>query len=152
MVVINGRVKSIETWYQQAKRDANGNVPGKGKRVAYMLNPFNGNKLPAECLTAFYNTLWIRYFNANPNLLEYAKRFDTFSDMFRGKCINCQADVIAKCVKDFEGFKDSVRQSEFYLDCLKKKNKRTSEITDYRLPACSDKFNLKCKGEMKNGK
>lgn len=111
---------SIETWYQSSKRSTNDTIPGKGKRVAYMINPFNGHKLPANCLTDFYSVLWIRYFNQNPKLLEYAKSFDTFNDMFRGKCINCQADVIAECVKDFDGFKERIKQSEFYKDCLNK--------------------------------
>lgn len=119
-VTIRGERKSIEHWYQNAKRDIEGNIPGKGRRVAYMINPFNSNKLPANCLTDFYNVLWIRYFNQNPNLLEYAKTFDTFNDMFRGKCINCQADVIAKCVKDFNGFKEHIKQTDFYKDCLNK--------------------------------
>ena len=38
--------------------------------------------------------LWVRYLDENPELVEYAKGFDTFSDMFRGKSVNCQADVI----------------------------------------------------------
>ena len=119
-VSIKGVVKSIETWYQESKRDVNDSIPGKGKYVAYMVNPFNGHKLPSTCLSDFYKTLWIRYFNQHPELLEYAKGFDTFNDMFRGKCINCQADVIAECVKNFDSFKDTVRQSKFYLDCIEK--------------------------------
>jgi hypothetical protein len=127
-VTIAGVTDSIENWYQHSKRDELDNVPGKGRRVAYMINPFNGNKLPANCLTDFYNILWIKYFIQNPNLLEYAKGFDTFTDMFRGKCINCQADVITKCVKDFESFKEHIKQSYFYKDCLKKKiNKQVNK-------------------------
>ena len=122
LVEIKGVTESIESWYQNSKRNLKGEVAGKGKPVAYMINPFNGNQLNVNCLTDFYNTLWIRYFIAHPELLKYAKTFDTFTDMFRGKCVNCQADVIASCVKDFEAFKDTVRQSEFYKDCLKKKN------------------------------
>ena len=120
-VIINGKIASIERWYQNAKRDANDSIPGKGRRVAYMINPFNGHKLPASCLSDFYKTLWIRYLNAHPELLEYASKFDTFTDMFRGHCINCQADVIAECVKDFESFKNTVRQSQFFKDCIIKK-------------------------------
>jgi hypothetical protein len=119
-VSIKGVEKSIENWYQLAKRDAYGNVPGKGKKVAYMINPFNGNKLPANCLSDFYKCLWIRYFTANPDLLEYAKGFDNFNDMFRGKCVNCQADVIRECVKDFDGLKKKLMTSDFYKDCTYK--------------------------------
>ena len=120
-VVINGITKSIETWYQEAKRDTKGNIPGKGKRVAYMINPFNGHRLSANCLTDFYKILWVRYFHQNPSLLAYAKQFDTFTDSFRGKCINCQADVIAECVKDFDALKEELRHSLFYKDCVKRK-------------------------------
>lgn len=116
-VSIKGVEKSIECWYQYAKRDEYGRVPGKGKKVDYMINPFNGHKLPATCLSDFYTCLWIRYFNTRPELLEYAKGFDEFNDMFRGKCINCQADIIRACVKDFIGLKNKVMTSEFYKDC-----------------------------------
>lgn len=119
-VVIKGKLASIETHYQNAKRDAEGNIPGKGKRVAYMINPYTGNKLPATCLSDFYTSLWIKYFNAHPVLLEYAKTFDDFNDMFRGSCINCQADVIRECVKDFDGLKKKIQTSEFYKDCLRR--------------------------------
>lgn len=120
-ITIGKRTQSIERWYQNAKRDKFDNVPGKGRPVSYMINPFSGNKLPAKCLSDFYSSLWVRYFVQNHSLLEYAKTFDTFTDMFRGKCKNCQADVIAECVKDFEGFKSRIKQSDFYQDCLKNK-------------------------------
>ena len=116
-VSIKGVEKSIECWYQYAKRDEYGKVPGKGKKVAYMINPFNGHKLPATCLSDFYTCLWIRYFTTHPELLEYAKGFDEFNDMFRGKCVNCQADIIRECVKDFIGLKNKVMTSAFYKDC-----------------------------------
>ena len=119
-VNIKNRVNSIEYWYQNAKRTEDGKVPGKGKKVAYFINPFTYHRLPASELTNYYYTLWIRYFTQNPELLEYAKGFDTFTDMFRGKCINCQADVIAECVKDFEAVKEKIKTTAFYADCLKR--------------------------------
>ena len=118
-VTIKGVTAPIELWYQQAKRDEAGNIPGKGKRVAYMINPFSNNRLPASCLSDFYKTLWLRYFKQNPALLEYAKQFDTFTDMFKGKAINCQADVIAECVKDLVSLKEKIKTTEFYIDCVK---------------------------------
>lgn len=121
-VTIRGVTDSIENWYQSCKRDEHGKIPGKGKRVACMLNPYTNHLLTADSLTAFYSSLWIKYFTNNPELLEYAKGFDTFTDMFRGKCVNCQADVIAECVKDFDGFKKRIMQSDFYEDCFTKKS------------------------------
>lgn len=117
LVTIRGETKSIEDWYQSAKRNSAGWIPGKGRKVDYMVNPFNGHKLPASCLSDFYTCLWIRYFTARPDLLEYAKGFDNFNDMFRGKCINCQADVIRECVKDFDGLKKKLVTSDFYKEC-----------------------------------
>lgn len=117
-VEINGVSNSIETWYQMAKRNVEGDIPGKGRPVAYMINPFTDNKLPATELTNFYYTLWLRYFKQNPNLLKYAQEFDSFTDMFRGKCKNCQADVIADCVKDIEAVRARIKNTMFYKDCM----------------------------------
>lgn len=90
--------KSIEYLYQNSKRTKEGFVPGKGRKVDYVV--WEGNKYKPTVLTKLYEKLWRIYFIENPELLEYAKQFDTFTDMFRGKAINCQADVIAKLVKE----------------------------------------------------
>ena len=90
--------QSIETIYQNSKRTKDGKIPGKGKKVDYML--WEGKKYTPDCLSGLYEYLWKVYFKENPNLLEYAKQFDEFTDMFRGHCINCQADVIKKIVKE----------------------------------------------------
>lgn len=93
---VNGH--SIEHWYQSCKRDSSGNIPGKGKHVDHVI--WKNIKYPASKLSEIYEKLWRLYFKQNPELLEYAAQFDTFTDMFKGKSINSQADVIAKIVKE----------------------------------------------------
>lgn len=95
--------RSIEDIYQSSKRDEYNKIPGKGKKVKYMF--WEGKYYSPECLSRLYKHLWKVYFEENPNLLEYASKFDTFTDMFRGKCINCQADVIRDLVKEYKEVK-----------------------------------------------
>ena len=98
-VSLKGTTRSIEEWYQESKRLTNNLDEGphawrevKGKQVVGV--DVFGTRLPAEMLTPWYWYLWGVYFIANPGLLEYARQFDTFTDTFRGKSINCQADVV----------------------------------------------------------
>lgn len=92
-VEVFGVMDSIENHYQKSKRDATGNPVKKGQPVDHMV--LNHHKFPASMLTDFYRLLWIKYLDKNPELVKYARQFDEFTDMFRGKnTINCQADVI----------------------------------------------------------
>jgi len=102
-----GIYQSIEKHYQQSKRDVSGNHVKKGNSVAYMV--INGYQLPAEYLTDWYNLLWVKYLDKNPQLAAYARRFDEFTDIFRGKSINCQADVIKEYVSDRDKLLRSIR-------------------------------------------
>lgn len=61
-----------------------------------------------------YKGLWIMYFSDHPDLLEYASGFDEFVDIFKGKSINCQADVIAELVRDKEKVISEVKESDWY--------------------------------------
>ena len=92
--------RSIEEIYQNSKRDEYNRVPGKGKKVKYMF--WEGKYYSPKHLSNLYSFLWKIYFEENPSLLEYASKFDTFTDMFRGKSINCQADVISYLVKKYK--------------------------------------------------
>ena len=56
-------------------------------------------ELPPSFLTAYYKLLWCAYLDANPNLVEYASRFNDYHDTFKGKAVNCQADVIRQYIK-----------------------------------------------------
>ena len=87
-----GKEGTIESHYQSCKRDAAGNVPSKGKPVDHII--LNGRKLEARFLTQWYTLLWIKYLDLNPDLVEVLRQYDDYSDMFKGKSINCQADTI----------------------------------------------------------
>ena len=97
------------------------------------LSLFNGNgyvacpdgKYESHILTDFYRYLWYKYLSANPELVAYAKQFDKFNDMFRGKCINCQADCIEAFVKENNLFYECIKMLQNYdnqvEELLKKK-------------------------------
>jgi O-acetyl-ADP-ribose deacetylase (regulator of RNase III) len=106
------RFDTIESHYQDAKEflDEDGNFVKakdwkeakawqKEGRKAVRVN-IQGTILPIDFLTQYYKLLWVKYLDANPHLVQYAKQFDEFTDMFRGNSINCQADVIRQYVKE----------------------------------------------------
>ena len=92
---------TIENHYQKSKRNAAGGSVRKGQPVDHMV--LNGSKFSASMLTDWYRLLWIKYLDGNSALVEYARQFDEFTDMFRGKnTVNCQADVIRDYIADRE--------------------------------------------------
>jgi hypothetical protein len=99
-VTIFGETKTIEKHYQEAKRGARGNVPGKGQPVDHII--LKGKRLESRFLTPWYNFLWGIYLDTHPELVEYARQFDDYKDMFRGRAVNCQADSIRMYVRDRE--------------------------------------------------
>ena len=106
-VDFNGKFDSIEHHYQNCKRNAKNQPCHKGEYVSYIV--IAEQKLPASDLTPFYRYLWYLYLRQNPSLVDYASQFNTFTDMFRGKSINCQAD----CVKAYVN-----RDQVFYAPIL----------------------------------
>lgn len=121
-VKVFGVMDTIESHYQLSKRFANvdGSIfapknikEAKGKQPVFF--KLSGRSFEVKHLTAYYNLLWVKYLDSNPQLVEYARKFDDFSDMFKGKAVNCQADVIRKYIK--EG-RDSIRESSEVLDFL----------------------------------
>lgn len=93
-----GKIDTIENHYQSVKRDKDNNPVAKGKRVDHII--IYGHKLSPRYLTPFYKLLWTKYLDENKDVVEHLKQFDEFTDMFRGKSINCQADVIRQYVKE----------------------------------------------------
>lgn len=87
-----GITKTIEEHYQQCKRDELNQQVSKGQTVHHII--IQNKILPPELLTPFYRYLWHLYFKQNPHLISFVKQFDVFTDKFRGKAINCQADCI----------------------------------------------------------
>lgn len=92
-----GVENSIENIYQSVKRDMYGNKVGKGKKVDHIV--IKGKALSPKYLTPLYKMLWVKYLDNNKELVEYAKGFTAFNDKFRGKAINCQADIIRDYVR-----------------------------------------------------
>lgn len=113
-VSVFGKTNTIENHYQFAKiyRLVDGSVhrinsiseiKGKTKRtdIAKLIGfEVNGKIFEPRYLTSFYQSLWIKYLDNNPLLVEFAKQFDDYHDIFKGKnTINCQADVIRQYIK-----------------------------------------------------
>ena len=100
-VLVFGKENSIENHYQLSKRIGDFTPTHwkevKGKQPTHIV--VNGVHLDLSYLSSWYKYLWAVYLDNNPTLVDYAKQFDDFSDMFRGKSINCQADVIRQYVK-----------------------------------------------------
>lgn len=93
---------SIENHYQLCKRFGEF-IPrtwrdAKGKQPTHI--ELNGREYEIKYLGQFYKLLWVKYLDNNPALVEYASSFDEFNDIFKGKSINCQADVIRQYIKN----------------------------------------------------
>ena len=101
-VQVFGKMDSIENHYQLSKRFGDAPAPRswrecKGRKPTHI--EINGSLYPLELLSQWYKLLWCKYLDKNPELVAHAKQFDRFNDMFRGKALNCQADVIEQYVK-----------------------------------------------------
>ena len=93
-VTVFGVNDSIEHHYQNAKRP----IPKKGVKPEYL--EINGSRYPTSYLTAWYLLLWVKYLDEHPELVEFAKQFDDFHDMFVGAhTLNSQADAVRLYVK-----------------------------------------------------
>ena len=101
-VDFNGKYDSIEHHYQNCKRNFNDQPCKKGEYVSYIV--IAEQKLPASDLTPFYRYLWYLYLRQNPDLVDYASNFNAFTDMFRGKSVNCQADCVKAYVNRDKSF------------------------------------------------
>lgn len=116
-ISINGKEKSIEEWYQNAKRTAEGKRAGKGKSFDYIIDPFTGSKLQAKDAVDLYRGLWITYLSKNPDLVNYAEQFDEFSCFYNnGEGFeNRYSEIIGAYVKgDRERYVDVVKCSNWY--------------------------------------
>lgn len=88
---------SIEHHYQNCKRFNNQPIKIKGAKPDYI--EINNINYDIKYLTPFYKLLWVKYLDEHKDLVEYAKKFDDFRDMFKGHSVNCQADVIRQYIK-----------------------------------------------------
>ena len=113
-----GIIDTIENHYQRSKRDSNGGPVKKGQPVDHIV--LKDNKFPASMLTDLYRLLWVKYLDSNPKLVEYARGFDEFTDMFKGKAtVNCQADVIRDYIADREQLVKSASELTKKLRAIK---------------------------------
>lgn len=96
-----GKTDTIENFYQLSKRF--GDYVPKNFKDAKGKNPshihINGLDLETKYLSQWYKLLWVKYLDKNPYLVEHAKTFDEYNDIFKGRSINCQADVIRQYVR-----------------------------------------------------
>jgi len=101
-ITLFGKTDFIENWYQTSKRFGN-KIPkswrdAKGKYCTHInINGYDYNK---KYLHDWYKILWCIYLDKNPNLIEYAKKFDDYRDFFKTKNGICQADVIRQYIKN----------------------------------------------------
>ena len=93
---------SIENHYQLCKRFGDFTPTtwkdAKGKSPTHI--ELNGKNYDLKYLSQWYKLLWLRYLDTNPKLVEFAREYDDFNDIFKGKSINCQADVIRQYIKE----------------------------------------------------
>nr|WP_244980349.1 DUF4326 domain-containing protein [Bacillus wiedmannii] len=100
-VTVFGKEDSIENHYQLCKRI--GEITPKTWKDVKGKNPthieINNIRMDTKYLSQWYKLLWLTYFTFNPSLVAYASKFDDYNDIFKGKSINCQADVIRQYIK-----------------------------------------------------
>ena len=130
-VTIKGIEKSIEEWYQGAKRTAEGKRAGKGRPFDYIIDPFTGDRLSAKDALDLYRGLWFSYFAKNPDLVKYGEQFDEFSNIYSGKAIDDSHHVVigAYLKGDRERYIAVVKCSNWYKNMAKHKNSLSEKIS-----------------------
>lgn len=141
-ISIGGKEKSIEEWYQNAKRTKDGKRAGKGNSFHHIVDPFTGLELPAKDAPDLYRGLWITYLSKNPELVKYAEQFDEFSNAFGGEGIeNNYNEVIGAYVKgNREHYVEVVKCSDWYKNmagCKKSLSEQISVAQGKKTPSVS---------------
>jgi hypothetical protein len=120
-VSVFNKFDSIENHYQLSKRFGDKPAPltwreAKGKKPTHFVV---GNKeYPLNLLAPWYESLWLKYFSKNIDLLKVIEFYDDFTDMFKRKnAVVCQADVIKKI--RYKGLSACIKENEF-LNLLNK--------------------------------
>lgn len=134
-VMIHGKEKSIEEWYQNAKRTIDGKKAGKDKPFSYIIDPYTGNALPASDAEDLYCGLWIAYFNKHPEVVQYAEQFDDFADNYKNADDReiSNVDVIQAYIKGNRGaLVSDVKTGHWYTNLLRSKKERSvRSVADY---------------------
>lgn len=122
-----GKVDSIENHYQMCKRFGDYKPSNwkdaKGKQPTHI--ELNGKEYDLKYLSHWYKMLWVNYLDNQPELVEYAKGFDEYNDIFKGKSLNCQADVIRQYIK--QGRQSLVAEYQDLMDLFRGKNSKPTE-------------------------
>lgn len=100
-VEVYGIIDTIENHYQLAKRFPW--VPktwreAKGKKPLYI--EIGGQQFPVQYLSQWYACLWLKYLDQHPELVKYARQFDSYHDAFARPGKNSQAEMIRLYVKE----------------------------------------------------
>lgn len=128
-VTMHGMNQTIENWYQLSK-NFNGKRPkstNQAKHIQHLgYNPTSffifDNEYDIKYLTAWYELLWVKYLDKNKELIEYARQFDDFHDVYRNKnTINCQADVIRDYIK--KGREFIINKHSEFIELIRQNNK-----------------------------
>ena len=62
----------------------------------------------------YYKYLWYLYLTEHKNLIEYAKKFDTFTDCFKkGNTMNSQCDIIELVAK--KGIEELYNECKYFV-------------------------------------
>lgn len=122
MVTIHGVEKSIEDWFNEAKRTTTGNPVEKGMPYGFVVDPFTGDSFSAKEARDLYRGLWIIYLENHPDLVEYASTFDDFSNCFKGdKLESSHEEIIGAYIKGNRDFYvASNRASRWYKNRAEK--------------------------------
>jgi O-acetyl-ADP-ribose deacetylase (regulator of RNase III) len=154
-VNVGGVLDTIERHYQFSKRLRGKKAPSnikdiKGKTPIYFV--VNNKSFGVEYLTSYYSLLWVKYLDANPGLVEYAKQFEDFTDTFRGKAMNCQADIIKTYIKKGRNkIMDNSKTKEFLklINELQEENVITGDLLKSNADIIGHQVN--CQGVMGAG-
>lgn len=88
--------KSPKDWYEaKTWQDAikKGSVEFKRNEEEFILP--NGRRYPIKYqVYGWYSSLWLKYLDQKPELVEYASGFDDYVDIFKHSFPLCQADCI----------------------------------------------------------
>ena len=87
--------------WQDAKRKQRPKPRGLGLPLFSEFLLPDGRWCPLEFhVFGWYTSLWLKYLDNHPELVEFAKTFDDYRDTFKGEFPFCQADCVRKYVKE----------------------------------------------------
>lgn len=128
---INGAEKTIENWFNDSKRNKDGNPVNRGDQYEYIVDPFTGDKLfEIDDIQDMYKGLWIAYLSRCPELVEYASKFVAFKDSKYSSTLPIKSsDIISAYVNDKNNFINSIKTGNWYRNIQNKRNRALENQT-----------------------